>query len=363
MNQLRRIIPTAGIAALLLLANAGRADVTNTAPDFNEVYDLIRNHLAGQSADELNKAAVRGLLEQLHAKVSLVPGKSDTGTAVSTPDSPLLQFGVYDGPVACLRIGRVSDGLAAKITSVYKMLSDTNQFKGVIVDLRFATGHDYDAAVAAADLFLSKDEPLLDWGSGPVHSKANKDAITLPLVVLVNHQTSDAAEALAAVLRDNAQAVILGSPTAGEATIGRNYPLKNGQYLRIATAAVKLGNGDALSASGLKPDIQISVKPEDEKSYYADPFKIITPSGGGGGLAVGSAPSTNRAPRPHLTEADLIRERKARPGMELEYGEPTPAEGDAAASLMDKPTVRDPVLARALDLVKGISAIRQPHAP
>jgi Peptidase family S41 len=362
MKQLRRIIPAVGAIALLLLANAGRADVTNRPPDFNEVYDLIRSHLAGQSADELNQAAVQGLLDQLHAKVLLVPGKSDTGVAVPGQESPLVQFGVYDGPVACLRVGGITDGLAAKITSVYKMLSETNQFKGIIIDLRFADGHDYDAAVAAANLFISRDVPLLDWGNGPVHSKANKDAITLPLVVLVNHQTADAAEALAAILRDGAQAVILGSTTAGEATIGRNYPLKNGQYLRIATSAVKLGNGDALSASGLKPDIQISVKPEDEKAYYADPFKIIYSPDDLASLGANSAQSTNRVSRPHLTEADLIRERKARPGMELEYGEPAPGE-DAASNATDKPTVRDPVLARAVDLVKGISAIRQPRAP
>jgi hypothetical protein len=363
MKQLRRIIPTAGAAVLLLLANAGRADVTNRPPDFNEVYDLIRSHLAGQSADELNQAAVQGLLDQLHAKVSLVPGKSDIGAAVSAQESPLLQFGVYDGPVASLRVGRVADGLAAKLTSVYKMLGDTNQFKGIIIDLRFAGGHDYDAVVATANLFISRDVPLLDWGNGPVHSKANKDAITLPLVVLVNHQTADAAEALAAVLRDDAQAVILGSTTAGEATIGRNYPLKNGQYLRIATAAVKLGSGDTLSASGLKPDIQISVKPDDEKAYYADPFKTISSSADPADAADASAQSTNRVSHPHLTEADLIRERKERPGMELEYGEPAAGEEDGASNAADKPMVRDPVLARALDLVKGISAIRQPRAP
>jgi hypothetical protein len=363
MKHLRRIVSTAGVAALLLLANAGRADVTNTPPDFKEVYDLIRSHLAGQSADELNQAAVQGLLDQLHSKVSLVPGKSDAGSAVSAQDSPLLQSGLYDGPVACLRVGRVADGLAAKATSIYKALSDSNQLKGIIVDLRFAGGHDYDAAVATANLFISRDMPLLDWGNGPVHSKANKDAITLPLVVLVNRQTSDAAEALAAVLREDAQAIILGSATAGEATIGRNYPLKNGQYLRIATAAVKLGNGDALSASGVKPDIQITVKPDDEKNYYADPFKAISSSGDLAGPAGDSAQSTNRVSRPHLTEADLIRERKERPGMELEYGEPAPAEGDGAANATDNPLVRDPVLARALDLVKGISALRQPRAP
>jgi hypothetical protein len=360
MKHLRRIIPTAGVAASLLFAAPARADVTNAPPDFKEVYDLIRTHLAGQSDEALNQAAVQGLLDQLHARVSLVTGKSDSGAASSAQEPPLIQLAVYDGPVAGLRVDRVADGLAGKVASACKSLSDSNQLKGIVLDLRYAGGHDYAAAVATANLFISREQPLLDWGAGVVRSKANKEAITLPLVVLVNHETADASEALAAILREDAQAVILGSTTAGEATIGRDYPLKNGQYLRIATASVKLGNGDALSAAGLKPDIQVNLKPDDEKAYYADPFKAPPASGdlAGGDTDAGA---TNHVAHAHLTEADLIRERKERPGMELEYEEP--ADGQGASVDSDRPVVRDPVLARALDLVKGISAVRQSRAP
>ena len=357
MKHLRRIILTGGATALLLAATAGRADQTNASPEFKEVYDLIRAHLAGQSDEELNQAAVQGLLEQLHAEVSLVAGKTDVATNASASESPLLHSALYDGQVACLRVGQVGDGLADKVSTAYKSLSDSNQLKGVVLDLRFAGGHDYAAAAATANQFISRELPLLDWGNGPVRSRANSDAITLPLVVLVNHETADAAEALAAILREDAQAVILGSPTAGEATIGRNYPLKNGEYLRIATAAVKLGNGDALSAAGVKPDIEIPVSPEAERAYLADPFKTLRSPG----EAEGAEAATNQVEHPHLTEADLIRERMERPGMELEY-EP-PADSNGAAAAPEKPVVRDPVLARALDLVKGISAMRQPRSP
>jgi hypothetical protein len=129
----------------------------------------------------------------------------------------------------------VGDGLAGQIVSALKQLTASNQLKGIILDLRFADGHDYAAAAAAADLFVSREMPLLDWGSGSSRSKAKSDAITLPLAVLVNHQTAGAAEALAAVLRDDCQAMILSTTTAGDATIGREFPLKNGQSLSIAT--------------------------------------------------------------------------------------------------------------------------------
>ncbi len=356
MMLLRRLIFGAGMLAVLALPAGLRADVTNAAPDFKEVYDLIRTHLAGESAADLDRAAVKGLLTQLHSKVSLVNESSGTD---SPSTAPLVAKSVlYDGPVGYLKIGRVDEGLAPEIIASCKELNQSNQLKGLVLDLRYADGHDYAAAAAVADLFLAKETPLLNWGNGAVRSKAKADALTIPVAVLVNAQTSAAAEALAAVLREADRALILGTTTAGEATIDQEFPLKSGQRLRIATATIKLGNGEMLSPEGVRPDIQVAVSPEEEKMYYADPFKeIIKPSVFPLSMALGTngagTNGTNRVHVPPTTEADLIRERKERPGMELE--------GTVSASreaTPEKPVVRDPVLGRALDLIKGISVLR-----
>jgi len=368
MKVLRQVICSTGLLTLLACPPMGRADVASPSPDFKEVYDLIRSHLAGETEADLDQAAVKGLLNELHSRVSLVSGAGQDSAA--SEGSLLTKSVVYDGPIACLRVGRVGDGLAGQIVSALKELTASNQIKGIILDLRFADGHDYAAAAAAADLFISKEMPLLDWGSGSARSKAKSDAITLPLAVLVNHQTAGAAEALAAVLRDDCQAMILGTTTAGEATIGREFPLKNGQFLRIATAPVKVGDNDTLSAGGITPDIKVMVKPEDEKAYFADPFKEIPTAANliaaFGGTPVSAASGTNHAARAsHITEADLIRERKERPGMELEYDPPASKLGGPLSLDQDdeKPVIHDPVLGRALDLLKAISVIRQPRAP
>ncbi len=367
MKFLRQLICGTGFLTLLAGPTMGRADVTNSPPDFKEVYDLIRAHLAGETDMNLDQAAVKGLLNELHSKVSLVSGTGQENAAAG--GSLLAKSAVYDGPIACLTVGRVGEGLADQIASSLKQLTASNQLKGIILDLRFVDGHDYAAAAAVADLFVSKEMPLLDWGSGSSRSKAKSDVITLPLAVLVNHQTVGAAEALAAVLRDDCQAMILGATTAGEATIGRDFPLKNGQYLRIATSAVKVGDNDTLSAGGITPDIQVTVKPEDEKAYYADPFKELPTAANliaaFGGVPVTTADGTNRAARAsHITEADLIRERKERPGMELEYDLPASKSGNGSSDQGDeRSVVHDPVLGRAVDLLKAISVIRQPRAP
>jgi hypothetical protein len=348
--------------AFLAMPSGLKADVTNNTPDFKEVYDLIRSHLAGETTAALDQAAVRGLLNQLHSKVSLVNDSSDTNS--SSQASLVVKSATYDGPVGYVRIDHVGEGLAPQISSAVTELNANNRLNGLVLDLRYAGGHDYAAAAAAADLFLTREVPLLNWGNGSANSTVKTDAISIPVAVLVNEQTSAAAEAFAAVLRETARALVIGSNTAGEATVDQEFPLKNGQRLRIATATLKLGDGEILSPDGVKPDIQVAVSPEEEKVYYADPFKEIArpsifPLSMMSPAATNSVGTngTNRLRIRQTTEADLIRERKERPGMELE-GMVTPAHETAA----EKPVVRDPVLGRALDLIKGISVLRSSKA-
>jgi hypothetical protein len=353
----------AGVLAMLAVPVRLKAEVTNAPPDFREVYDLIRSHLAGANATDLDQAAVQGLLKQLHSKVALVSSGSETN---NESDAPVLaEPKLFDGAVGYLRVQRVGQGLAEKVGAEYKELSSgTNTVEGLVLDLRYAGGRDYAAAAAVADLFLSKAEPLLDWGNGVVRSSSKADAITVPVVVLVNGETAGAAEALAAVLRQENQALIIGSTTAGEATIDQEFALSTGQRLRIATATIKLGNGETLSAGGLTPDIPVALNPEDEKAYYADPYReiakplnLLAQFGPSGTNANGTG-ATNHSHAP-LTEADLIRERKERPGLDMEYA--PMYSGTERDTATDKPLVRDPVLGRALDLIKGISVLRTPR--
>jgi hypothetical protein len=224
--------------------------------------------------------------------------------------------------------------------------------------LRYAGGDDYAAAAAAAELFIKKSRPLLDWGTGLVRSKENADAINGPVAVLVNRQTTGAAEALAGILRQAAAALILGHRTAGQAMIAQEFPLRNGDRLRIRTSPVKLGDGTILPSEGLTPDISVEVSSDDEQAYFSDAYQQIprvalststqlSLTNGGGAARAGR--------RPRLNEAELVRERR-----ETTNPEPDLTVGKQAE--LEAPTVRDPVLARALDVLKGLAVVRRSHS-
>jgi hypothetical protein len=344
----------------LLTATIGRAASDGVPPNFDEVYQLLRANLEGVSQSDLDRAAVKGLLEQFPARAMLV--ESNT-TAPPPASSALGKVGLYDDSYAYFRIGTVEGSLADQLRRAYQELARTNnsKIKGVILDLRFAGGNDYAASAATADCFLNSDQPLLEWGAGSARATRKTNAIAVPVAIVVNSRTTGAAEALAAALREADIGLILGGTTAGQANIFKEFTLANGEKLRIATAQIKLGDGTPL-ARGLKPDIAVEASLGDEKAYLEDPYKILHPpvppkneSATNSDLSSADQPTH----RP-TNEAELVREHSA--------GETPDDDSDEtsvqAAALPEEPVppvIADAALARALDLLKGLAVIQLSH--
>ena len=336
---------------LLGLSHAAIAQTTNELPKFDEVYQLLRTNGSGLTETELNRAAVKGLLDELQSQVVLV-----TNTSPGTADSSSLrQASVFDEVFAYFRFGKIESGLNENLKTAYQKLLTTNKLKGVVLDLRYASGTDYAAAVKIAELFIKNEQPLLRWGDASASATTKTNAITIPVAVLVNHQTSGAAEALAGMLREAQVGLVIGMNTAGQASVFKEFKLENGQRLKIATAPVKMGNGKEIPSEGLKPDIEIALSAEDEKVFYENPYRTLPKP-----IFIASTDTNNvtgrsdtNRPRRRLNEAELVR---------LQREGITPDEFlDKPAKELEsnKPVLSDPALVRALDLLKGLAVMQQ----
>jgi hypothetical protein len=100
----------------------------------------------------------------------------------------------------------------------------------------------------------------------------------------------------------------------------------------------------------------VQVAPEEERSYYADAFRNLQNTNqlfANAGLSfTNQASSTNRARRTRFNEAELVRERREGPPFDNDSAPPRETEPE-------KPVVRDPALARALDVLKGLAVVRR----
>ena len=326
-------------------------------PDFKELYDLLRTNLGGIDEKALNSAAVQGLLSQLDGRAVLV------GTDVDSPTSTngaSVTSTVYDRNYGYLRINKLGPEADRQFRSEYANVA-SNKLKGLVIDLRYTSGQNYAGAVAIADMFLPSEQPLLDWGDGVRSSTAKSNPINMPVALLVNRKTSGAAEALAGIMHEAQMGLLLGSKTAGQASIAKEFELSNGQRLRVGTTPVKLAQGKFLPAGGITPDIAVDVSSEDELTYYGDAFRSISRSNRMASVGTGftnetSLSLTNRTRR-RINEAELVR--MQREGESLEFPSGSPRRDGASAP----PGVQDPVLSRALDLLKGLAVVQQFRPP
>lgn len=135
--------------------------------------------------------------------------------------------------------------------------------KVLILDLRGNRGGLLTAAVQVAERFLAKGKPIVATQSGVADQnrrfKANyADALTVPLVVLVDGETASAAEVLAAALKDNVRATLVGQTTYGKWSIQRVLQLEaSGSGVRITLAKLLSPLNEPYSRNGIKPDLII----------------------------------------------------------------------------------------------------------
>ena len=169
------------IFCLFLAAMVSQAAAGNSLPKFDEVYQVLGTNLTGVTPEDLNRAAVQGLLDQLAPRVTLVSAAAGGQSTASDP-APMAQTRVFDQSFAYFRVASVNSKLPEAFRDAYRAINETNggKIKGIVLDLRFADGADYEAAAKTADCFINADQPLLDWLQGSARSGKKTDAILAP---------------------------------------------------------------------------------------------------------------------------------------------------------------------------------------
>jgi hypothetical protein len=226
-------------------------------------------------------------------------------SGADTAQRSLARAGILESNVAYLQVSRMGKNLPDEIRAAQDKLTVSNKIAGTVLDLRFANGDDLTASQAV--------EELLSAGK-------------LPLMILVNRQTGGAAASLAVELREARAGLIFGS---------------------VADTAKT--NSEAFAQ--VQPDIAVAIGQENERAYLKNPF--ITPAQ----TETNTMDSTNNLlpALDYTSEADLVRE-KIKDGAKEEY---VPA-GPKIDPQM--PLIQDPVLARAVDLIKGLAVFHASHS-
>ena len=171
--------------------------------------------------------------------------------------------------IAQVRITGLNRGTAEELREVLTRLDD--DVHGLILDLRWCPGGFLEEAIAVAGLFLG-DEIIAtvrgrDGRDNHYHNTQPTRFLDLPLVVLVNGQTSGGAELIAAALEDHQRAAVAGQRSRGKASV------QTALYLSLPGAGLKLTTGVFLRPSRKNLNRSKDSGPEDD--WGVRPFRQL----------------------------------------------------------------------------------------
>jgi len=127
----------------------------------------------------------------------------------------------------------------------------------IVLDLRGNAGGVLDGALGIAGLFLERPLVLYVTDANanlqPLYSREAAFSEE-PLQVWVDARTASSAEVLAAALRDNCRAQLVGSTTYGKGVIQGVFGLSDGGALVETVASYTTPSGEAINLKGITPD-------------------------------------------------------------------------------------------------------------
>jgi hypothetical protein len=265
---------------------------------YQEILSQLRSNYVDPTAvntQALDQAAMVELLSKLGPGVRL---RLRSEIAKPTTARPF-RSEILNDHFGYIRCGTLNQNTLVKLDDALGTFRNQN-VRGVIVDLRTTPeSTDYHLAGEFISRFVLKDTLAYRI----VGSKADQErsfSSTLDplyqgaLAVLVDEETSGAAEVIAAALKVKAHALLIGQKTTGSAAEYQTSPIGNNLLLAIAVTQVQVPGYPAIFPNGLQPDILVSQPVDQERSVLAESDNQS------------SAPFITDEPRQHLNETALV---------------------------------------------------------
>jgi carboxyl-terminal processing protease len=145
--------------------------------------------------------------------------------------------------------------------------------KGLILDLRANSGGLKEQAVAVTSQFISRGAVFIEQDSDgrrkEVPVTGSRDALDIPLCLLIEESTASAAEIFAGAIQDHHRGKLIGMRTIGTGTVLQPFILSDGSAILLAVAEWFTPHGRQIWKKGIMPDIEVKL-PDDVAPLWPD---------------------------------------------------------------------------------------------
>lgn len=339
--------------------------------EMQEAIRLLRNNYVnpGETDEKaVTRATLSGLLKRLDNGALLVPvprppqppANAGAGAALGNPpplsrEEPSGDFRseIFPNRTGYVRLGGLTKEHVGELDKALKDFASA-KLPATILDLRGTSATntngsgDYELAAEVARRFVAKGRPLFTLkkpaGGGGQDQLFTTNADPLfsgRLLVVADADTTGAAEVVAAVLRADGRALVVGAPTAGQAVEYADFTLGGnaGALLRVAVAQIVLAaNNASVFPGGVKPDLPANTERADKLAMFKSKDAVTA--------------FVFDAERPHFNEAALVA------GLNPELDAARDAQARRREGLPPvRPRPHDIALQRAVDLLTALDAM------
>ena len=234
------------------------------------VMQVLRSRGLAIDTNVARLAAIQAVAATIDPRARLLPagekaamdGEEHGGTN-SMRRKPVEIVEKLPGEICYLKLGGLCRGTGPE--TVQEILAATNGgASGMILDLRGAGGHGYDAVAAIAGLFVEENTLIYSIrtrnGTEIEQGRAGKGwHLGIPAMFLIDKGTTCASELLVAIVKGGFEVLVVGRATAGDSLVREDVELKDRDILYIGTKRVIPLLGGSYDPGGVEPDIVIQV--------------------------------------------------------------------------------------------------------
>jgi len=241
-----------------------------------QIIDKLRSDYVDSNAlstQEINQAAVEGLLARLG------PGAILQTKAQFDQPAPVRPFksDLIESQFGYIRLGSLTESGLSQLDATLNSFRD-HGVVGLILDLRtMPSGSDCELAGRILSRFVPKDKVLFDLvepksGASQPFISSSDPLFSGPIAVLVSQDNAGTAEIVAAVLRNQAHALLIGQQTTGHAVEFAHYDIGDKLVLTVAVKEVVVPGAPPIFPRGLTPDIPVTFpkQPQDAVLMLSD---------------------------------------------------------------------------------------------
>ena len=177
---------------------------------------------------------------------------------------------IVDG-IGYIKLNRFNAEAPDEMSKALMNLTENDNVKGVILDLRYNPGGLLTVARDISNEFLPKNSEIVktkgrNSGEDQVMVATDMPSLpTMPLVVLVNGGSASASEIVAGAIQDHDRGVLVGDTTFGKGSVQTLYNLTGGTGLKLTTAHYYTPSGRCIHRKEKSDSKSVAFSREEEE--------------------------------------------------------------------------------------------------